>query len=627
MLAINKSKMSVQRFNKNHSDTQPYHIYYDMNLINNDSSFPAQPVRFQYKETRSQPYLLSPQDYFMSIVRFNLQTPTLPIFIPQINLNTNTNFGGTYPLTKMGAEVVANAPFEVTLYTSIPFPVGTVVYLANNNLTPTTNDASATAQQYYRVTAVNTYQSGQTTVLTLLNTTATGNPSLYPGSASFLRGGTQTVSFAKLPVGNVSYNSGTGQITITYAGTGGLGTLADLTSVYKVGDTIYINNSGQYNAKYTIASLTANTIVCNAPLLANLTVAPYAGGGYFLPIGDYYNVTPYTMTMKYTPAGQSAVTFTQPITYTPNDLTQPIPQWNPANPQALNLQDITAQYYWVYNYEAWINQVNQAMTNCFWGLSGQNYATYAGALPMTGSTPTNYTPPSMSWNSSTDIAIITADNNAFSQSTGVLAKYIVYLYFNQPLSTLFDSFPCQYNNVTPDSPFYSSLIFNPAVGAGYFIVQDWTVFPPSTTNGYLGIQIYQDHQTASLMNPIQSIVFTSTLLPVVMENVGLPLILNGTAPTQQVVGSSANIFPVVTDFVVPFTATNQYVPDITYTPSGEYRLVDLYGESPASQIDIQVFWKDIYGILHPFLVGSGCSGSLKVMFRRKNYNNVYEASE
>ena len=616
--------MSVQRFNKNHSDTQPYHIYYDMNLINNDSSFPAQPVRFQYKETRSNAYLLSPQDYFMSIVRFNLQTPTLPVFIPQINLNTNSNFGGTYPISFMGAETVANAPFEVTLYTSIPFPIGSVVYLANNNSTPTTNDASATAQQYYRVSAVNTYQSGQTTVLTLLNTTATGNPSLYPARTSFLRGGTQTVSFAKLPIGNIVYDSGTGLITITYAGTGGLGTLTDLTNVYKVGDVIYTNNAGQYNAKYTISSLTATSIICSAPLLKGVSPAPYVGGGYFLPIGDYYNITPYTMTMSFTPAGHSTITYTQPITYQPNDLTQPIPQWNPANIQALSLQDITSGYFWVYNYEAWVNQVNQAMTNCFWGLNGQVYATDASSLPMTGSTATNYTPPSMSWNSSNDTAIITADNTAFSQSSGG-AKNIITFFFNQPLSTLFDSFPYQYSSVTPDSPFYSTLLFNTSVGAGYFIVQDWTVFPPSTTNGYLGIQIYQDHQTASLMNPVQSIVFTSTLLPVVMENVGQPLILNGTAPTQQVIGSSANIFPVVTDFVVPFSAVNQYVPDITYTPSGEYRLVDLYGESPASQIDIQVFWKDQYGLLHPFLVGSGCSGSLKVMFRRKNYNNVYEA--
>jgi len=617
--------MSVQRFFKNNNDTQPYHIYYDMNLINNDSSFPSQPVRFQYKETRSNPYLFSPQDYFMSIVRFNLQTPTLPVFIPQINLNSNTNFGGTYPIQSMENVPVANAPFEVFLYTSIPYPVGTVVYLANNNNTPTTDDASATAQQYYRVTAVNSYESGQVTGLILTNATATGNPSNYPGRTNFLEGGTQTVSFSKLPVGNISFSLG--DITINYTGTGGLGTLADLTDVFLVGDVIYVNNAGQYNARYVIKTVTANTITCSAPNLAGVTLAPYNGGGFFLPIGDYYNITPYTMTMKYTiPTGQIVVSYTQPITYIPNDLTTSIPQWNPANLQALSLEDITNSYYYVYNYEAWISQVNRAMEDCFWGLSGRAYATGGAILPLYGTTATQYVAPSMSWNATSDTAIITADNKAFSQSDGS-AKDIVYFYFNQPLSTLFDSFPYQYNAVNANSPLYSTLIFNTSLGAGYFIVQDWTTFPPTTANGFLGIQIYQDHQTASLMNPVQSIVFTSTLLPVVMENVGQPLILNGTAPTQQVIGSSANIFPVVTDFIVPFSATNQYVPDISYVPSGEYRLVDLYGTSPASQIDIQVFWKDQYGLLHPFLVGSGCSGSLKVMFRRKDFNNVYESDQ
>jgi hypothetical protein len=597
-----------------------------MNVINNDGSFPSAPVRFTYKETRSNAYLLSPQDYFMSIVRFNLQTPTLPIFIPQINLNNNTNFGGTYPLSSMGSQIVANAPFQVVLYTNIAYPVGTVVYLANNNSNPITNDASATAQQYYRVTNVATNLSGQNTILTLLNTTATGNPSLYPGTSNFLLGGTQTISFAKLPVANVSYSSITGDITLTYSGTGGLGTLADLTTVYQVGDLIFINNSGQYNGRYTIKTLSPTQITCSSPALSGVSLNPYTSGGYFLPNGNYYDITPYTMTMRYTPSGGATYTYSQPITFQPNDLTRPAPQWNPSNALALNLNDITSEYYWVYTYESLINQVNQALRNCFWGLSGLLYASVAGALPMTGSTVTNYAPPSISWDSGNDKAILTADNSAFGQSSGG-AKNIIFLYFNQPLSTLFDAFPYQYPNVLPDSLFYSYILFNTNQGAGFFIVQNYGVFPPSTTNGYLGIQVYQDHQTASLMNPIQSIVFTSTLLPVVMENVGQPSIINGTAPTQQVIGSSANIFPIVTDFIVPFSALNQYVPDVSYVPSGEYRLVDLYGASPANQIDIQVYWKDQYGILHPFLLGSGCSGSLKVMFRRKDFNNVFETEQ
>lgn len=612
--------MSVQRFNKNHSETQPYHIYYDMNVINNDSSFPAKPVRFQYKETRSNAYLLSPQDYFMSIVRFNLQTPTLPVFIPQIDLNTNTNFGGTYPIQAMDNGVVsANLPFTVTLYSNISFPVGAVVYLANNNINPTVNDAAATAQQYYRVVAVTTNQSGQNTILTLSNISATGNPSAYAGISSFLQGATQTLSFGKLAIASLSYSSTTGDITLI------TNTIGNLYDVYQVGDTIYINNAGQYNGRYVIKTLAPNVITASAPALRGVSLLPYTAGGFFLSTGDYFNITPYHITMTYNPPLSSTTySFTQPITFQPNDQTKPPPIWNPANAQALSLQDITSEYYWIYNYEVWINLVNQALTNCFWGLSGLLFATQGASLPMTGSTATNYTAPSMSWNNDTDKAIITADNNAFGQSNGAV-KHLIYLYFNQPLSTLFDGFPYQYPDVAPDSNLYSWIVFNTSVGGGYFIVQDWTVFPPTITNGYLGIQAYQDHQTASLMNPVQSIVFTSTLLPVVMENVGQPLILNGTAPIpQQVVGSSANIFPVVTDFIVPFSATNQYVPDISYVPSGEYRLVDLYGTSPANQIDIQVFWKDQYGLLHPFLIGSGCSGSLKVMFRRKDYNNVFD---
>jgi hypothetical protein len=596
-----------------------------MNVINNDGSFPSQPVRFSYKETRSNAYLLSPQDYFMSIVRFNLQTPTLPVFIPQINLNPATNRGGTYPLSAMGAQVSANIPFQVVLYNSISYPVGTIVYLENNNTNPATNDASATAQQYYRVTNVATNISGQNTILTLLNITATGNPSLYPGTGNFQQGGTQTISYAQLAITNLVFSPITNEITFNYPAIGSIG--ASLT-LFVAGDTFYINNTNQYNGRYIIKTVNGltNTIVASAPDLAGVNLIPYTGGGILQPEGDYYNITPYTITMRYTPPAGATYTYSQQMVFQPNDLTRTPPVWNPANPLALTLADITSEYYWVYIYENLINQVNQTLRNCFWGLSGLLYASTTGVLPMTGNTITNYAPPSMSWDNDNDKAILTADNSAFGQSSGG-AKNIIFLYFNQPLSTLFDAFPYQYPNVGADSLFYSYILFNTNQGAGFFIVQNYGVFPPTTTNGYLGIQVYQDHQTASLMNPVQSIVFTSTILPVVMENVGQPSIINGTSTTRTITGSTANIFPIVTDFIVPFSATNQYVPDISYVPSGEYRLVDLYGESPANQIDIQVYWKDQYGVLHPFLLGSGCSGSLKVMFRRKDFGNVFDGDK
>jgi hypothetical protein len=440
------------------------------------------------------------------------------------------------------------------------------------------------------------------------------------------------------------FNPATAELTITITPINdGTTTLQDLTLLFEVANpafpasgSIFINSALQYNGLYTIKSVAPTTMVLEASALlkyftylqdpttlvfgwvntGNLKL--YQGNGHFTSPNDFYNVTPYVVSNRFTTAG--TFTYSQPLIYQPNDLSTNPPKWNPANEQALSIEDLTSTYYWVYSYEIFINMVNNCFINSFWGLSGAYYTNAGLNLPATGIIGSGrYNPPSMSWNTDALTGIITGDNLTYSQNRNAQP---VYLYFNSPFSTLFDSFPYIYPNVPTESALYSYCIFSTLAGAGLYVVSSYTSLGVITP-AYTAIQITQDHQTASLMNPVQSIVFTSTLLPVVNENVGLPLILNGTSPNQIQVGSSANIFPVVTDFIVPFSATNGYVPDISYVPAGEYRLVDLYGESPANQIDIQVFWKDQYGLLHPFLVGSGCSGSLKVMFRRKDYNNVY----
>jgi hypothetical protein len=368
---------------------------------------------------------------------------------------------------------------------------------------------------------------------------------------------------------------------------------------------------------------------------------PYTSGGTIMSAGDLYNQTPYKVTLTFLTAGVQ-FTYTAPVVYTPNDLGATPPIWNPSDAQALSLQEITSDYYWVYTYELFIKMVNNALTNAWWGLSGSVKAQKNTWLPTSYSnggtvapiTSPKYPAPSMSWNQQDLTAIMTGDNQSFGSNltSSVTINRPVLMFFNQPLSTLFDSFPYLYPGtfpitpatsitVTPDSPYWSQFIFDTSAGAGLYVVSNYST-SGVITPVYTAIQVYQDHQTASLMNPVQSIVFTSTLLPVVMENVGTPLILGGTNTSLVTLGSTANIFPVVTDFVVPFSATNGYVPDITYTPTSEYRLVDLYGESPCNQVDIQVFWKNQYGLLTPFTLGSGASGSLKVMFRRKDYNDV-----
>ena len=58
-------------------------IYYDLfqtNLENNDDP----PILCQFNEVRNQDFLTNPEDYKMSIVRFMIETPTLPLFRPTI---------------------------------------------------------------------------------------------------------------------------------------------------------------------------------------------------------------------------------------------------------------------------------------------------------------------------------------------------------------------------------------------------------------------------------------------------------------------------------------------------------------------------------------------------------------
>ena len=77
--------MSIQLKSKL-SFGQPYHIYYDLDLINNDTTGQNPPQILRFTEIRNSPYLMSPENYFVSVARFSIQTPSLPVWIPQAQI-------------------------------------------------------------------------------------------------------------------------------------------------------------------------------------------------------------------------------------------------------------------------------------------------------------------------------------------------------------------------------------------------------------------------------------------------------------------------------------------------------------------------------------------------------------
>ena len=58
-------------------------LYFDLLITNVDTIYKA-PKPVYFNETRTTPYLYDPEQYEMSVVRFNLDTQTLPVIIPPI---------------------------------------------------------------------------------------------------------------------------------------------------------------------------------------------------------------------------------------------------------------------------------------------------------------------------------------------------------------------------------------------------------------------------------------------------------------------------------------------------------------------------------------------------------------
>jgi hypothetical protein len=210
------------------------------------------------------------------------------------------------------------------------------------------------------------------------------------------------------------------------------------------------------------------------------------------------------------------------------------------------------------------------------------------------------------------------------------------IFFNSQLYNLFNSFPCfiygygsvmnvpfptQYDEGTITSTEVSKvpggnvqILCN--VYSSQNILSCSTVFPFINETSY--IQVIQEYSTTPAWNPVKSLVFTSNTIPVVPNDVGAPYIYNGNQIIAQ--SSNANIISSITDFC---SSDADYRGYINYTPSGEYRLIDMKSNTSLNDINISVFWMDRSGNLIPFYLLAGCSATIKLLFRSKDFNNAF----
>jgi hypothetical protein len=84
-------------------------------------------------------------------------------------------------------------------------------------------------------------------------------------------------------------------------------------------------------------------------------------------------------------------------------------------------------------------------------------------------------------------------------------------------------------------------------------------------------------------------------------------------------GNNSNFAQVLTDFV---SDTGFYKPNIVYNPSAQYRLLEMSGNQPLTNFDVSIFWRNNVGELVPFLLGSGGTCTLKILFTKREDTQI-----
>jgi hypothetical protein len=314
-------------------------------------------------------------------------------------------------------------------------------------------------------------------------------------------------------------------------------------------------------------------------------------------------------------------------------------------------------YYWCNSYARFIGQVNKALGEAYVANFNYLYTNWIDTLTLTQKeifynivARFYSTPPFLEWSNSSLKASLVANALFNSQEPnyaiverlwtliGANAEhdpdppipFNFKIAFNASLYALFSSFPATETvianekfyimdfthpvpnivNITLNAiPLYPNYPFlDPYTGA-----EGITSIPSPLEYGHIGTHIVleQEISTIDTWCPINGIVFTTNTLPIVINQFSSNVTLNSDRPSPE---AGADFALVITDI-----QTNQqgYKPNLLYTPTAEYRRLDMTGNLGLTNIDIRVFWRAKTGQLLPMKLGCGMTTSIKLLFQKK----------
>jgi len=315
------------------------------------------------------------------------------------------------------------------------------------------------------------------------------------------------------------------------------------------------------------------------------------------------NKTIYTWTMTCL-SGSTVLISQSNVMWETQDKSIPLP----AQPTT---QQEDSPYYYCNSYQHFYKKINDCLASCLAGLTSQIVDPSSSKLTAKA--------PFFQFDVNNQTAIL---NCEVTQYLNTLPNPIK-IYCNGPMWNLISSFEAIQYNLSQGREY--ELTIRNIDGTNILQIVNPIVTPPSPpTVLYIAVQSYQEYSTTALWNPVKSIVFTSTLLPIEPTQIATPLVFNSNVGFTTPSNNNNNFSVILTDMVADTTDKGSgYKPMVLYNPQSEFRLIDLNGTAPVNSVDIQIFWLDRFNILHKFFLWSGGSANLKLMFRKKNFNRGY----
>lgn len=292
------------------------------------------------------------------------------------------------------------------------------------------------------------------------------------------------------------------------------------------------------------------------------------------------NLGLYSVTLSY-----GGSDFQTRLIYTPENTFDPVPP--PPVPTENSVRTKYVNYYSVYSLQHLVDMINIALTTSFNNLK----AAFPAAPPTT--------PPFFSYNPTNKLFSLIASSAYAGPGT-------IEIYNNAFLNTLFETaFNVLYIN--HETPFGKDVLY---------IIEN--LFTNNVTLPIQGLCYVstQDFTTVPSLSSFAGIVFQSGTLQIRPEWLSSNAV--GTLPppsTQQ--SSGANFQRILTDFELDQLTGFETKSSVHYAPTAEYRRIDLYGNDPIVNIDLQVYWRDKQSNLYPIDIPFGAILTAKFLFERK----------